>query len=104
MTTISKKIEIDQEVFKVISKIAKDENTTENKIINQVLKKEIEITKKEPLAEKIERLSNGKITVINKDRYNPNATKEELNSIIGIATAPLGFNPVEAVKEVRRGD
>lgn len=102
MATTSKKIEIDTELLKTISKIAQDEKTTENQLIMDIIKRRIEKIENETTIEKIERISNGKVKVVNKNRYN--ASKKELNSIIGIATAPKGFDPVKAVQEVRRSD
>ncbi|MCL2115149.1 MAG: hypothetical protein FWH29_02885 [Methanobrevibacter sp.] len=40
MKTLSKKIEIDQELFKTISKLAKKGNNMEDEIINDILRKE----------------------------------------------------------------
>ena len=98
MTTISKKIEIDQKIFKAISKIAKDENTTENKIINQILKKEVEATENETLAEKIERLINGKTKLMNPDRKpDPELSKE----LIGIIKTKKPFDTLKAIREIR---
>jgi len=39
---MSTKVEIDTDVFKTIEGLAKDRNTTEKKIINEMIKKEIE--------------------------------------------------------------
>lgn len=46
MVTTVKKIEIDTKLLNKISKMAKEENTTENKKINQILKREFEHSKK----------------------------------------------------------
>ena len=41
MAIISRKIQIEQELLEAISKIANDKKTTEDEIINNILKKEI---------------------------------------------------------------
>ena len=99
MSIVEPKIIIEPNIFKAISQKAENEGTTVNKIINDILKKEVKI--EETPIEKIERLTNGKIKIANKDTYNPNPTKEELNSIVGIMDAPEGFDVVEAVEDAR---
>ena len=99
MAIAEQKIKIEPNIFKAISKRAKKEGTTANKLINNILKKEVK--NNETAIERVERLTNGKIKIANKDTYNPNPTKEELNSIVGIMEAPKGFDVVEAVEDAR---
>jgi len=96
---MSTNVKIETEIFNKISEIARDKNTTENRIINQILKKEVETTEKEPLADKIERLSNGKITLMNPNRKpNPELSKE----LIGIIKTKEPFDTNKAIREIRR--
>jgi len=79
-------------LLKIISKIAKSEKITEEKAINEIIEKGIEAKRKNKIPEHL---------IANKDTYNPNPTKKELNSIVGIIEAPEGFDVVEAVNDVR---
>ncbi|MDR3063090.1 MAG: hypothetical protein LBU40_02995 [Methanobrevibacter sp.] len=99
MANMETKITIDSNIFRVISQKAKNEGTTENKIINDILKKELKNS--ENSIEKVERLTNGKIKIANKNTYAINSSKTELNSIVGIIEAPEGFDVVEAEKDSR---
>ena len=99
MTTISKKIKIDSKLFKFISKIAEDENTTEDEFINDAIKKEIERKNKELTFNRLEKITNGKIKIANKDSFNPTPTEKELDSIVGLSEAPKGFDCVKAVED-----
>ncbi|GAA5819768.1 MAG: conserved hypothetical protein partial [Methanobrevibacter sp. CfCl-M3] len=100
MTTV----EIEPKLLKTIIKIAKKENKTENSIINDALKKGLENRESKEVAfARMERLTNGKIKILNKDTYNPNPTDEELNSIVGIVKAPKGIDPVKALLDLRMG-
>ena len=83
---------IKDNLLKMISKIAKDGKVTEEKVINEIMEKGIETKTKNKIPEHL---------IANKDTYNSNPTKEELNSIVGIMEAPEGFNVVEAVNDVR---
>ncbi|MCL2114841.1 MAG: hypothetical protein FWH29_01295 [Methanobrevibacter sp.] len=93
------KINIEPDLFIAISKIAKNNGTTKEKIVNDILKKEIH--NKKAVFERIERLTNGKIKIVNKDTFNPNPTENESNSIVGIMEALKGFNVVETVNDAR---
>lgn len=104
MGTITKEIKIDTKLLKSISNIAKKENRTENNVINDMIKKGLKSTEnKKAVFDRVERLTNGKIKIANKDSYNPNPTEKELNSIVGIAKAPKGVNPVTALLDLRNG-
>ena len=84
--------DIKPDLLKKISKIAKNEKISEEKAINEIIEKGIETKTKNKIPEHL---------IANKDTYNSNPTKEELNSIVGIMEAPEGFNVVEAVNDVR---
>ncbi|MDR3291673.1 MAG: hypothetical protein LBT10_05915 [Methanobrevibacter sp.] len=88
-------IKIEDKLFKIISEIAKEENRTENHIITNLIEKSLK-TSNNQIKKTVDDL------MVNKDRYNPNASKKELNSIIGIFKAPKGFNSVEALNEIHR--
>ena len=79
-------------LFKKISKISEDEKISKEKVINDMIEKGIKLKTKNKIPEHL---------IANKDTYNPNPTKEELNSIVGIMEAPEGFDVVEAVNSVR---
>lgn len=78
MVTTVKKIEIDTEILNKISEIAKDENTTENKIINDILKKE----------------------------FKNSETKDvpDFFEMGGIFTTEEPFDAVEDIKKMRNGE
>ena len=97
MSIVEAKIKIEPNIFKAISKRAKNEGTTVNKIINDILKREVK--NKETAIERVERLTNGKAEILNKDTYNNNPTKKDLNSIVGLMDAPKGFDVVKAVED-----
>ena len=89
MTTISKKIEIDQEIFKIIKKMAKNKNTTEDELINSILKKEF-FDSQNKIPEHL---------IANKDTYNPN--HEKIMKSAGIIETKKPFDTAKAIKEVR---
>ncbi|MDR2624562.1 MAG: hypothetical protein LBC39_08405 [Methanobrevibacter sp.] len=91
MTTVLKEIKINVELLKAIEKRAKNENTTEDKIFNEVIEKGLE--KKEP--EIPEHL------ILNKDTYNPD--HKRLMSMAGIAKYGKPFSAVKLVREMREG-
>jgi len=86
-----------------IKSIAVKKGTTQNNVIieliNKGLKRNEKMTEdnktKETAIERVERLTNGKAEILNKDTYNPNKS----NSIKDIIEAPEGFDPVKAVEE-----
>jgi hypothetical protein len=51
----------------------------------------------------MEKLTKGKIKILNKDTYNPNPSDKELNSIVGIFKAPERVNPVKELLDLRMG-
>jgi len=79
-------------LLKKISEMAKDKKITEDETMIELLERGIENKTKNKIPEHL---------IANKDTYNPNPTKEELNSIVGIIEAPEGFDVVEAVNDVR---
>ena len=80
-------------ILKSISRIAKRENKPENKVLEEIIEKGLKSA--EPKIPKH--------LISNKDTYNPNMTKKELNSFVGIADAPKGFDVVKAVEDVTAG-
>jgi predicted transcriptional regulator len=90
--TVSNMIELDSKLFKSISKIAKKENTTETKLINQMLETAVENKTKE---NKIP-----KHLLKNKDTYNPN--HEKLMKSAGIIKTKKPFDTLKAIDEVKR--
>lgn len=90
-----------------IKSIAVKKGTTQNNVINELINKGLEKNEKikgenkpnETAIERIERLTNGKAEILNKDTYNPNPTKKKLNSIVGLMDAPEGFDVVKAVED-----
>jgi len=90
---MSTTVEIEPKLYKTIVKMAEKENTTETKIVNQMIKKGIENSETQKIPDYL---------IANKNRK---PDPEGLKELIGIMKAPSkDFNPVEAVKEVRRGD
>ena len=86
-----------------IKSMAVKKGTTQNNIIVELINKGLEKAEKikeenkenETAIERIERLTNGKAEILNKDTYNPSKS----NSIKDIIEAPEGFDPVQAVED-----
>jgi hypothetical protein len=91
MTTKVDKIEIDSELLNKISKIAKNKNTTETKLINDILKKEVE----KPVNKIPDYL------IANKDTYDPDYKGMEKNAGFVKNVAP--FDAVKLIRDVREG-
>ena len=91
MVTTVKKIEIDTEILNKISEMAKDQNTTETKIINDMLKKEVEKPRNKILD----------YLIANKDTYNPDPKR--LMSMAGIIKTDRSVDAVKLVREMREG-
>jgi hypothetical protein len=88
---MSTKVEIDTDIFQTIKGIAKDKKTTEKKLINDILKKEIKATK-------------NKIPdylIANKNTYNPDYDKEGKNA--GFIKNIKPFDAVKLVRDMREG-
>jgi len=100
-------IQIPKNTLIKIKSMAVKKGKTQNNIINELITKGIENEEKikgtnkvnETAIERVERLTKGKAQILNKDTFNPNPTKEELNSIVGLMDAPKGFDVVKAVEE-----
>ncbi|MCL2115473.1 MAG: hypothetical protein FWH29_04555 [Methanobrevibacter sp.] len=56
------------------------------------------IRNKKTTFDRIERLTGRKAEILNKDTYNHNPSKEQLNSIVGLMDAPEGFDVVKTVE------
>ncbi|MDR0912680.1 MAG: hypothetical protein LBM96_08810 [Methanobrevibacter sp.] len=80
-------------ILKSIRRIAKRENKSEDKVLEDIIERGLKSTEPQ-IPEHL---------ISNKDTYNPNMTKEELNSFVGIADAPKGFDVVKAVEDVVSG-
>jgi len=103
-------IQIPKDTLIKIKSMAVKKGKTQNNIINELSTKGIEIEEKikgtnkvnETAIERVERLTNGKAEILNKDTFNPN----KANSIKGIIEAPEGFDPVKAVHDtnIRKGE
>jgi 2-hydroxy-3-keto-5-methylthiopentenyl-1-phosphate phosphatase len=88
-------IEIEPIIMKILNQKAQREKTTENELINKILKKEVE---KESTIDCIEILSN-KVEIINKDSYNPNT--ESYNKFVEIAKNSKSIDPVQDLLDLR---
>jgi len=99
----SKKIEIEPELFKTISKIAKNKNITEDKALAELIEKGIETTEIEIIEEKIEKISDSNEGItIQRPRKSGKALKTK--EIIGIFEAKESFNSVEEIKKMENGE
>ena len=83
-------IEIEPKIFKNISEIAEKENTTETKLINQMLKKALEIKNKKEIPEDL---------TMNKETYDPNSELSE--ELIGAIETDESFDTLKAIQEIR---
>ena len=98
MVRIMATVIIKGEIYKIITKIAKRENISEDEVINKVLEKSLENESEVDIPDYL---------IANKDTYNPNPSKKELYSIAGIIDSPTeDFNIVKAVEDssVRKWD
>jgi len=94
---------INPKLLKIINKIAKKENTSKTKTLEDIIERGIKNRKNNPpIDERIKKLSNGKIKVMNKSTYNPN--DEDTKKMIGIFKAKEPFDSVEEVKKMERGE
>ncbi|MDR3063021.1 MAG: hypothetical protein LBU40_02645 [Methanobrevibacter sp.] len=91
-STVRTTLNLDKNIMRTIKIMAMNKETTQTKVITELLEKAIE---KETLKSKIP-----KYLIANK---NKNMDREEFKKTIGMMKAPKGFNPVEAVKETRKG-
>jgi len=90
-----------------IKSLAVKKGTTQNNIIIELIKKGLEIKEgeksqnksNETAIKRVERLTNGKAKIINKNTYNTSKS----NSIKGIIEAPKGFNVVKDVHYANTG-
>ncbi|MGL6298913.1 MAG: hypothetical protein ACRC1M_07095 [Methanobacteriaceae archaeon] len=85
-------LNLDKNIMQTIKIIALNKETTQTKVINDLLKKAIESE------DKINTIPD--YLIANKNRT---PDEEGLNELIGSIKVPNGFNPVEAVKELRKG-
>lgn len=92
-------IEIDAKLFKTISKIAKNKGVSENKIVNDIVKNNIK--NNENVFDEIEKLSDGKAIIGNKNTYNPK--KENWEKLINMKKSSNGVKPVKALLDLRVG-
>ena len=94
---MSTKVEIDSKLAKDISKIAKEEDNSENKVLNDVLERGIKDLRKELFFKKLES-RGGKIA--NKNTCDP--YNKDFKSLCGIIDTPKEFDAVKAVEESRK--
>jgi anthranilate phosphoribosyltransferase len=92
-STIRTTLNLDKNVMQTIKIMAINKETTQTKIINELLEKALE---KETIDSKIPNF-----LIANK---NKKSDRKEFEKTIGMMKAPKGFNPVKAVDEVRKGN
>jgi hypothetical protein len=90
--TIRTTLNLDKNIMRTIKIMAMNKETTQTKVINELLEKAIET---ETVKSKIP-----KYLIANKNR---NPDRKEFKKTVGMMKAPKGFNPVDAVKETRKG-
>lgn len=93
MTFVETKIKIEAKFLKCINKIAKRENTTKTKIINDMIERGIETKTKNEIPDYL---------IGNKDTYDPDP--KELEKMAGMFSTDKPFDAVELVREMRSGD
>lgn len=81
---------IKDDLLKKISKIAKNEKITEEKVINEIMEKGIDVKTKNKIPEHL---------IANKDTYNP--SHERRMSFSGIIETDEPFDTAKAIREVR---
>lgn len=92
-TTIRTTLNLDKNIMQTIKIMAMNKETTQTKVINELLEKAIE---KKPVKSKIPNY-----LIANKNR---SPDREEFKKAIGMMKAPEGFDPVKAVRKVRKGN
>ncbi|MGL4669551.1 MAG: hypothetical protein ACRCVG_02985 [Methanobacteriaceae archaeon] len=85
-------LNLDKNIMKTIKIMALNRETTQTKVINDLLKKAIENE------DKINGIPD--YLIANKNKIPDD---EGLNELIGSIKVPKGFNPVESVNEIRKG-
>lgn len=85
-------LNLDKNIMKTIKIMALNKETTQTKVINDLLKKAIENE------DKINGIPD--YLIANKNKIPDD---EGLNELIGNIKVPKGFNPVESVNEIRKG-
>ena len=95
---MSTKVEIDSKLAKDISEIAKSENISEDKALNEALEIGVETMKKEAFFKELERRG---AKIANKDTYNPNYNGMEKNA--GFIKNCKSFDAVKLVRKMREG-
>ncbi|MCL2115300.1 MAG: hypothetical protein FWH29_03670 [Methanobrevibacter sp.] len=91
MPTTLKQIKINVDLLKAIEKRAKNENTTEDEIFNELIEKGL----KESEPKIPEHL------ILNKDTYKPDPEKRR--KYAGIGTTDKSFDAAKLIREMRSG-
>jgi hypothetical protein len=91
-STVKTTLNLKKNIMKNIKIIALNKENTQTKVINDLLEKAIE--KEDPIFKK-----NPKVKLMEKSRFRGDS--DSFDKLIGSIKAPEGFDPVEAVKEVR---
>ncbi|MCL2115057.1 MAG: hypothetical protein FWH29_02420 [Methanobrevibacter sp.] len=83
--------DINPNLLKTIKKIAKNEKSSEKKVINEIIEKGIEIKQKNKIPPEL---------ILNKDTYNPDPQRRK--KFIGIIKTDKPFDTAKAIDEIRR--
>ena len=95
---MSTRVEIDSKLAKDISEIAKSENISEDKALNEALEIGVKTMKKEALFKELEKKG---AKIANKDTYNPDPKKNR--EMAGFIKGVKPFNAVKLIREMREG-
>ncbi|MDR3292431.1 MAG: hypothetical protein LBT10_09850 [Methanobrevibacter sp.] len=98
MTITIDRIEVN--LLKKIEKKAKNENTTEEKILSEFIKEGLEKCANETIKEKIKRRDNGKIKIMKKPEFPKDVKKLSIDEMIGRYTPKKSFDPVKVRREI----
>ena len=103
MSIAMKDVKIKPNLLKAISKIAKNENISEKKALNEIIEKGIKKTENEIFKEKIKNVSNpsDKITIQKPRKSGKSLSTEEM---IGRFKAKEPFDSVKEVKKMESGE
>lgn len=94
--------DINPNLLKAISTLAKKKNKTETKVLEDILEKELGNAEESTIEDIVK--NNPKLKFMKKSSFQRSSGRKSFEDMIGIIEAPKGFNPVKAVREVRRGD
>ncbi|MDR0911275.1 MAG: hypothetical protein LBM96_01570 [Methanobrevibacter sp.] len=104
MSLIETKLNFEDYFLKEIEIEAEKEGSTLSEYIKDAVKSKLESNKSETIEEKVKRLSNGKIRVMEKPNIPEEYRNIKIDDIIGLGSVPPEEEPFDVVEIVRKVD